>query len=107
MTTPRFYRKRPVTVEAVQFEGTKEGADVVWQWLMGYDAKGMTLGKDASYLLISTPEGEMRAEPYDWIIRGVKGEFYPCKPDIFAATYYLSGIYEDEVKVEVEGTHSR
>jgi hypothetical protein len=36
---------------------------------------------------IPTPEGTMTASPGDWIIRGVKGEFYPCKPDIFAATY--------------------
>ncbi len=38
-------------------------------------------------LLIETLEGEMTANVGDWIIRGVKGEFYPCKPDIFAATY--------------------
>ena len=38
-------------------------------------------------LLISTLEGQMRADVGDWVIRGVKGEFYPCKPDIFAATY--------------------
>ena len=37
--------------------------------------------------IIETLEGEMRADPFDWIIKGVKGEFYPCKPDIFAATY--------------------
>lgn len=39
------------------------------------------------FLLIETLEGTHRANPGDWIIRGVKGEFYPCKPDIFAATY--------------------
>ncbi|MFD3835338.1 hypothetical protein ACFWWC_03650 [Streptomyces sp. NPDC058642] len=39
------------------------------------------------HILIHTPEGDMRALPGDWVIRGVKGEFYPCKPDIFAATY--------------------
>jgi hypothetical protein len=37
--------------------------------------------------LIQTLEGDMHANPGDWIIKGVKGEFYPCKPDIFAATY--------------------
>jgi hypothetical protein len=40
-----------------------------------------------AFMLIETLEGVMRAEVGDWIIRGVKGEFYPCKPDIFAATY--------------------
>ncbi len=43
--------------------------------------------RDGEVLLIATLEGVMRAEPGDWIIRGVKGEIYPCKPDIFAATY--------------------
>lgn len=38
-------------------------------------------------LVIKTLEGEMRADLWDWIIRGVKGEFYPCKPDIFEATH--------------------
>lgn len=43
--------------------------------------------RDGQVLLIATLEGVMRAEPGDWVIRGVKGELYPCKPDIFAATY--------------------
>ena len=42
---------------------------------------------DAALFLIDTPEGPHIARSGDWIIRGVKGEFYPCKPDIFAATY--------------------
>lgn len=43
--------------------------------------------RDGECLLIATLEGVMRAEPGDWIIQGVKGELYPCKPDIFAMTY--------------------
>jgi hypothetical protein len=43
--------------------------------------------RDGDFLYIGTLEGEMLAAPGDWIIRGVKGEIYPCKPDIFAATY--------------------
>jgi hypothetical protein len=43
--------------------------------------------RDGECLVIATLEGMMRAEPGDWIIRGVNGELYPCKPDIFAATY--------------------
>jgi hypothetical protein len=42
---------------------------------------------ERSHVVIRTLEGDMRAEPDDWIIRGVRGELYPCKPDIFAATY--------------------
>lgn len=43
--------------------------------------------RDGDFLMIGTPEGEMCASPGDWIIRGIKGEIYPCKPDIFAETY--------------------
>ena len=43
--------------------------------------------EDVCFLSIDTLEGRMRADPGDWIIQGVKGEFYPCKPDIFEATY--------------------
>ena len=50
------------------------------------DGAYMPSGPDAD-IAIRTLEGEMRAIPGDWIIRGVQGEFYPCKPDIFAATY--------------------
>jgi hypothetical protein len=57
---PRQYRKKPIVITAYQ-------TDVV--------------------VLIQTLEGEMRADPGDWIITGVKGETYPCKPDIFEATY--------------------
>jgi hypothetical protein len=42
---------------------------------------------DNDYILIKTLEGEMKAQPEDWIIKGVQGEFYPCKPNIFEATY--------------------
>ena len=44
---------------------------------------------ELSYFTIETLEGVMRADPGDWIIRGVQGEFYPCKPEIFAATYEI------------------
>lgn len=85
------YRKKPVVVEAVQWDGSIEGpngADAIEQWS----------GKTACWadsnletrIFIKTLEGEMRADPGDWIIRGVKGEFYPCKPDIFAATYEVA-----------------
>ena len=46
-------------------------------------------GMHPNCLLIPTLEGDMLAQPGDWIIKGVQGEFYPCKPDIFAATYDL------------------
>ncbi len=78
------YRKKPVVIEAVQLvEGCGDdmhkhiGATIPVRW--GHDKK--------LFMLIPTLEGEMKAEEGDWIIKGVKGEFYPCKPDIFEATY--------------------
>jgi len=79
---PRF-RKVPVEIEARQL--TSENGPELWEWANSkpfYDPDGRVSG-----LTIFTLEGRMKAEFGDWIIRGVKGEFYPCKPDIFAATY--------------------
>ena len=80
---PKF-RKKPVEIEAVQY--VSGGQNVVESWLIGYDKREL-FGVEGDDILIHTLEGVMRANPGDWIIRGVKGEFYPCKPDIFAATY--------------------
>jgi len=78
------YRKKPVVIDAVQWRG--DITDIIG--LFGgstTEAVEQNLGDPA--LLIPTLEGTMRAEVGDWIIRGVQGELYPCKPDIFAATY--------------------
>lgn len=77
---PRF-RKKPVEVEAVQFTG--DNADEIGRFA-GLAAG--VFGRD-HHLQIKTLEGNMTVSPGDWVIRGVKGEFYPCKPDIFAETY--------------------
>ena len=74
-----FYRKRPVVIEARVFDGTSDVA----AWCHGYIEHYLT--KDC--LIIHTLEGNMAAEVGDYIIKGVFGEFYPCKPDIFADTY--------------------
>lgn len=74
------FRKRPVTVEAVQW--TRNTVSDVLLFLAGM-SKGVHGGK----LIINTLEGPITAEYGDWIIKGVKGEFYPCKPDIFELTY--------------------
>lgn len=79
---PKF-RKKPVEIEAMRYDG-KDWRSVA-QWMA---AHGAPMGLTASRLLrIHTLEGEITASPGDWIIKGVAGEFYPCKPDIFAATY--------------------
>jgi hypothetical protein len=80
---PKF-RKRPVEIEAVQY--VPGGQLLIESWMIGYGARD-AFGVSHNNVLIHTLEGTMTAEPGDWIIRGVKGEFYPCKPDIFAATY--------------------
>jgi hypothetical protein len=79
------FRKKPVVIKAVQWDGSSHTANT----FIGED-----YGKDWSYagqgdsaIIIPTLEGVHRGELGDWIIRGVKGEFYFCKPDIFEATY--------------------
>lgn len=85
----RKFRKLPVVVSAVQWTGTN--ADDVLDFTRGLaevrDESYRRVGSNERVLIIETLEGSMRAEPGDWIIRGVKGEFYPCKPDVFAVTY--------------------
>jgi hypothetical protein len=77
------YRKKPVVIEAYQFRGDVGDPEVVKLDLgCAHDRE-----RGCDYLIIRTLEGEMRAYPGDWIIRGVAGELYPCKPDIFHATY--------------------
>ncbi|MFD3523877.1 hypothetical protein [Streptomyces sp. NPDC058653] len=84
---PKF-RKKPVEIEAVQLTRNTT-PDKVASWCGGrvtpHPEKNYTGGP--LVIEIDTLEGTMRAEPGDWIIKGVAGEFYPCKPDIFAATY--------------------
>jgi len=91
MTTTRF-RKKPVEIDAVQWDGTAEAATPIIDWALRND---VTINyycpdeckQDAHVLLVSTLEGAMTAQPGDWIVRGIQGEFYPVKPDIFDATY--------------------
>lgn len=83
----RTYRKKPVEVEAIQL--TPENGEQVWNWSDSkpfYGPDGQCTG-----LSIFTLEGRMKADFGDWIIKGIQGEFYPCKPDIFEATYELAG----------------
>jgi hypothetical protein len=95
------YRKKPVVIEAVQFatavyngktwNSSLFKCDVLPQWLEEALSNGTVAvhpsDRDHALLKIKAPEGTMTAEPGDWIIRGVKGELYPCKPQIFDATY--------------------
>lgn len=81
---PKF-RQKPVVIEARQL--TSENAQSVGRWCCGRAWRHATPLRMIRGLKIDTLEGEMHAEFGDWIIKGVQGEFYPCKPDIFEATY--------------------
>ena len=84
------YRKKPIVIEAMQLQWDtwSEMCDFVG---VGKLSDGKPEGKmgenNTMGLAIPTLEGLMLAEENDWIIKGIKGEFYPCKPDIFDATY--------------------
>lgn len=105
MTQPQLYRKRPVVIETMQLTGEVTESHPVYKWLeentLGafdlmdyigdvektYPASGVSIDPRDGRLVISTLEGFHWADPGDWIIKGVQGEFYPCKPDIFEETY--------------------
>ncbi|WP_218923747.1 hypothetical protein [Streptomyces sp. rh34] len=92
MISPEKFRKKPVEIEAVHLTNGV-APDEVASWCGGrvaaHPEQNYTGG--AIVIEIDTLEGTMRAEPGDWIIKGVAGEFYPCKPDIFEATYEGAG----------------
>ena len=121
MTTPKKYKKRPVEIEAMQLIGVAGDMAQVLDWLAAnlypmlvgdytnpetlryHDQvpkddsrpdKGCYIDPATGTLMIRTLEGDMRVSYGDWIIRGVRGEFYPCKPDIFEATYEKDGLDE-------------
>jgi len=85
------YRKKPVVIDALEFTGTEASARRILEEFQipggVYVPMAVTWDSDAGYMTIPTLEGNHTANPGDFIIRGVQGEFYPCKPDIFAATY--------------------
>lgn len=78
------FRMKPVEIEAIQWLGGNETSIKQWAAQCGASDKFRC---DGSAMFIETTEGRMYASIGDWIIRGVIGEFYPCKPDVFAATY--------------------
>jgi hypothetical protein len=87
------FRKKPVVIEARQWNGTASGATPIIDWILTgersarYHDAADAVPDARTEIAIDTLEGTITASPGDWIIRGVQGEFYPCKPDIFEATY--------------------
>lgn len=79
---PRRFKKKPVIIEAIQWTGNNI------EEIERFAPRIITVNKNqADELCIDTLEGVMTASKEDWIIRGVQGEYYPCKPDIFEETY--------------------
>lgn len=78
----RRFRKKPIVIEAVRFTGRN------YQTVFDFIGDG-AVGKHSSSgrIYLPTLEGTMEVSPGDWVIRGVKGEYYPCKPDIFETSY--------------------
>lgn len=103
MSKVQKFRKKPVVIEAVQFDGSPESGAAIVDWAQSHEVQEVAfhpfladhfkgdpkvyVAHPDPYMRIKTLEGVMTASVGDWIIRGVQGEFYPCKPDIFAATY--------------------
>lgn len=81
MESPRHFRKKPVVISAMQWNG--QNAQAIFDWA------GCKVGQGISpdCLIVATLEGVMVARLGDWIVRGVKDEFYPCAADVFAMTY--------------------
>lgn len=82
------YRKRPVVIDAVQFDPTGIHRVELPDGVIGVYSPGAdNWAYEGCEFYVETLEGRMRVCPGDWIIKGVKGEYYPCQPDIFAMTY--------------------
>lgn len=83
------FRKKPVVVEAVQFLPYRKSYDEIARLAVNGIRTVQILERDDGLpqLFIDTLEGQMEAKIGDWIIKGISGEIYPCKPDIFYATY--------------------
>jgi hypothetical protein len=81
------FRKKPVVIDAVQFNGSNHAEVFGFCSIARNAGNGDDLTAVSNRLWIPTLEGGHLADSGDWIIKGVKGEFYPCKPDIFAMTY--------------------
>ncbi|AYN57470.1 hypothetical protein HOU47_gp64 [Arthrobacter phage Constance] len=91
MSDVQKFRKKPVVIEAVKYDRGNGGP--IAKWCGGrenFEAKASDPTDVAEWIDIPTLEGVMKASLGDWIIKGVNGEFYPCKPDIFAATYEVA-----------------
>lgn len=86
---PTKYRKKPVVIEAVQFFDDNDVIYELSQFIDNQPTRVSYKDPENPKLIVETLEGELTASIGDYIIKGVNGEFYPCKPDIFEKTYEL------------------
>lgn len=100
MNEPKKFTKKPVEIDAWQFEGGASSATPIIDWVLAgngnatwsetyddWDPVAKEYFEVPEAITITTLEGLMQCQVGDWVIKGVKGEFYPCKPDIFEQTY--------------------
>jgi hypothetical protein len=79
------FRKKPVVIEAIQWDGSAKAQIQIEEWVG--DGIQADFTKPGTPIIIPTLEGDHQGKLGDWIIKGVKDEVYPCKPDIFEQTY--------------------
>jgi hypothetical protein len=87
------YRKKPVVIEALQWDGSTEGRERIkkhWPEMSTAAPRSNPDDRTVSWWVIETLEGHHVVSVGDFIIKGIKGEFYPCKPDIFELTYEVA-----------------
>lgn len=84
MNAPKRYRKRPMVIEAMQWTG--DNIHQIWDWAGAQDVYGPT-EKNLNSLIISTLEGKMRCNLGDFVLKGIRGELYPCEKSIFIESY--------------------
>ena len=90
-----FFISNPVRIEANHFDTTSfDRMQALVKWMTDAGTKAWHNGND---IYIETLEGRMRANLFDWIILGTRGEFYPCKPDVFAVKYHAETTGNGEV----------
>jgi hypothetical protein len=83
------YRKKPVVIEAVQYTGKNSGEIAEFMNTPIRTKTSPEEGNPLGKIAIETLEGDMTVSEYDWVIKGVNGEYYPCKPEIFELTYEI------------------
>ncbi|MGM0152299.1 hypothetical protein IGK30_000093 [Enterococcus sp. AZ178] len=86
------YRKKPVVIKAFQFDGDfifSDGTPYVPEWAIRAEKEGVLVWKGQGDLYVKTLEGDMLVSLNDYVIQGINGELYPCKPDIFGKSYEL------------------